>query len=127
MKNSVRIRRSLLFIPGSKPRMLEKTTHVGADSVILDLEDGVAFEDKDQARQLVKDAIKNIMASGIEVIVRINPFYTQWGDADIREVAGQNPDAIMIPKATDNQMENGQPISWTTLNAEMILPGIRLK
>ena len=106
MDNGFRIRRSLLFIPGSQPRMLAKAIHVGADSVILDLEDAVAFEDKDKARLLVRETIKSIIVTGIEVIVRINPLSTPLGYTDIGEITGSNPDAIMIPKATENDIRS---------------------
>ena len=94
----VRPRRSVLFMPGSNARALEKARALPADAVIFDLEDAVAPDAKDQARA---QAITAVRAGGYgrrEVIVRVNGLTTPWGRADLAEVIGAGADAVLIPK-----------------------------
>ncbi len=98
-------RRSTLFMPGNNPGMLQSATVFGADSIILDLEDAVSISEKDSARILVRDAIKNLDYSEVEVIVRINATTTEMAFQDIDAIARVKPDALMIPKATENDMK----------------------
>jgi citrate lyase subunit beta/citryl-CoA lyase len=94
----VRPRRSVLFMPGSNARALEKARTLPADAVIFDLEDAVAPDTKDQARA---QAIAAVRAGGYgrrEVIVRVNGLTTPWGRADLAEVATAGADAVLIPK-----------------------------
>jgi malyl-CoA/(S)-citramalyl-CoA lyase len=96
-----RLHRSELAVPGSSTRMLEKAPGVGADVVFLDLEDAVAPDDKDQARENVITALNELNWSGCSVSVRINGLDTHWCYRDIVEVAeraGANLDTILIPK-----------------------------
>ena len=72
-----RLRRTMLFMPGNNPGMLQNAGILGADSVILDLEDAVSLTEKDSARILVKEAIKNVDYSNVEVVVRINPLFNR--------------------------------------------------
>src|SRR5688500_8932278 len=88
----VRPRRSVLFMPGSNARALEKARTLPADAVIVDLEDAVAPDTKDQARA---QAIAAVRAGGYgrrEVIVRVNGLTTPWGRADLAEVATAGAD-----------------------------------
>ncbi|PKM86168.1 MAG: CoA ester lyase, partial [Firmicutes bacterium HGW-Firmicutes-10] len=94
------IRRTALFIPGNNPAMLLSANILGADSVILDLEDAVALNQKDSARMLVKRAITTFDFTGIEVLVRINPVSTPFWKDDLREIIEAQPDGLVIPKAT---------------------------
>jgi citrate lyase subunit beta/citryl-CoA lyase len=71
----------------------------------LDLEDAVSISEKDSARILVRDAIKNLDYSSVEVIVRINAITTEFAIEDIEVIARVKPDALMIPKATEKDME----------------------
>jgi citrate lyase subunit beta/citryl-CoA lyase len=100
-----RLRRSMLFVPGNNPGMLQNAGILGADSVILDLEDAVSLSEKDAARILVRNAIKNINFYGTEVVVRINPLSTDFGREDVEEIARVKPDVILVPKATEDDME----------------------
>ena len=100
-----RLRRTMLFMPGNNPGMLQNAGILGADSVILDLEDAVSLTEKDSARILVKEAIKNVDYSNVEVVVRINPLSTEYADEDIDVIARVKPDALMIPKATEEELE----------------------
>ena len=68
-----RLRRSRIYLPGNRPRMIQKGPLLGADAVILDLEDSVIPEEKDAARFLVTQAIRSINFGETEVMVRINP------------------------------------------------------
>lgn len=95
----------MLFMPGNNPGMLQSATVFGADSIILDLEDAVSISEKDSARILVRDAIKNLDYSSVEVIVRINATTTEFALEDIDVIGRVKPDGLMLPKATENDME----------------------
>ncbi len=92
-----RLRRSRIYLPGNKPRMIQKGPGLGADAVILDLEDAVSPEEKDSARFLVSRAIKMIDFRLSEVMVRINPV-NRGGLVDLEAVLASGPDAVVIPK-----------------------------
>jgi citrate lyase subunit beta/citryl-CoA lyase len=98
------LRRTMLFMPGNNPGMLINAAILGADSVILDLEDAVSLTEKDSARVLVREAIKNMDYSNVEVVVRINPLDTQYGLLDVDMIGRVKPDAIMLPKADEEQV-----------------------
>jgi citrate lyase subunit beta/citryl-CoA lyase len=91
-------RRTMLYIPGNNPAMLIHGGTYGADSLLLDLEDSVALEQKDSARILVKNVLKNINFYGAEVCVRINHLDTPFGIEDLKEIIPLKPDAIRYPK-----------------------------
>jgi citrate lyase subunit beta/citryl-CoA lyase len=93
-------RRSLLYMPGSNARAMEKARELPADVVILDLEDAVAPDAKAKARELIIAALKQGGFGRREVIVRINGLDTQWWQDDLA-VAAANPDAILVPKVSD--------------------------
>lgn len=84
--------------------MLLSSSVLGADSVILDLEDAVALNQKDSARILVREAIKNLDFSNVEVMVRINPVGTPYWKEDLQQIIPVKPDIIMIPKATKDDV-----------------------
>lgn len=98
------LRRTALFIPGNNPAMLLSANILGADSVILDLEDAVALNQKDSARMLVKKAITTFDFSGIEVLVRINPVSSPFWKDDLKEIIEAEPDGLVIPKATKDDV-----------------------
>ena len=98
-----RLHRSELAVPGSNVRMLEKAPRLGADVVMLDLEDAVAPDDKEQARANLIDALREQDWSSCSVSVRINGLDTHWCYRDIVDVveqAGPHLDAIVIPKVS---------------------------
>ena len=99
-----RPRRSVLYMPGSKQRALEKATGLPADALILDLEDAVAPDEKPAARDLVMAAVKDAPYGPREVIVRINGLDTEWGRADLEAAATAAPDAILVPKVESASM-----------------------
>jgi citrate lyase subunit beta/citryl-CoA lyase len=96
---TVRPRRSVLYMPGSNPRALEKARELPADVLILDLEDAVAPEAKLQAREAVVKAIQGGFGDR-EVLVRINGLDTRWWVEDIDAAASARPDAILVPKVS---------------------------
>lgn len=93
------LRRTSLYIPGTNPGMLANADVFGADSVILDLEDGVPVSEKDAARILVRNALKSIPYSKkTEITVRVNALSTPFGRADFEEIIPLSPGAIRLPK-----------------------------
>ena len=95
---TIRPRRSVLYMPGSNARALEKARSLPADALILDLEDAVAPDAKDLARSQVCDAVKAKGFGKREVIVRVNGLSTPWGEHDLKAAADAQPDAILVPK-----------------------------
>src|SRR5207248_580223 len=96
---TVRPRRSVLYMPGSNARALEKARELPADVLILDLEDAVAPEAKLQARDAVAKAIQQGFGDR-EVLVRINGLDTRWWVEDIDAAASARPDAVLVPKVS---------------------------
>ncbi|MGX6590800.1 HpcH/HpaI aldolase/citrate lyase family protein [Cetobacterium ceti] len=101
----MKLRRSMLFMPGNNPGMLQTADVFGSDSVIFDLEDAVALTEKDAARILIKNAMENIKYGDTEVVVRINPLSSPFAMEDINVMARLKPNAILLPKATPEDME----------------------
>jgi citrate lyase subunit beta / citryl-CoA lyase len=105
---TVRPRRSVLYMPGSNARALEKARELPADCLILDLEDAVAPEAKEQARSAIVKALDSGFGDR-EVMVRINGLDTRWWVDDLNTVlsGARKPDAILVPKISDpNQLED---------------------
>ncbi|MFN9358327.1 MAG: HpcH/HpaI aldolase/citrate lyase family protein, partial [Alphaproteobacteria bacterium] len=98
---AIRPRRSVLYMPGSNARALEKAASLPADALILDLEDAVAPEAKDAARKLVCDAVRDRRFGKREVVIRVNGIETPWGRQDMDEACAAGPDAILVPKVDD--------------------------
>jgi citrate lyase subunit beta/citryl-CoA lyase len=92
----IRPRRSVLFMPGSNARALEKAHGLNCDVAALDMEDAVAPEAKPAAREAVCAAISGFAEK--EIFVRINALSTPWGEADLKAVAAAEPDAVIVPK-----------------------------
>ena len=93
-----RLRRTMMFVPGSNPSMLKDAYIYGADSLMFDLEDAVAINEKDSARFLVYNAIKTIDYGNTEIVVRINGLDTPFGRDDIEAVVRAGADVIRLPK-----------------------------
>ncbi len=92
------MRRSMLFMPGSNPGNIINASSFGADSIILDLEDAIAYGEKDSARILVRNALSSLSFGDSEVIVRINSLSTEFWAADLDEIVPGKPDVIMTTK-----------------------------
>ncbi len=97
---AIRPRRSVLYMPGSNPRALEKAKTLAADALILDLEDAVAPEMKEMAREQVAAAVMGGGYGKREIAIRINSLDTQWGEEDLKAAAAAMPDAILLPKVS---------------------------
>ena len=98
MAATARPRRSVLYMPGSNARALEKARTLAADALILDLEDAVAPDAKTLAREQVCKAVVEGGYGSREVIIRTNGLDTPWGKDDIIAAARAAPDAILLPK-----------------------------
>jgi citrate lyase subunit beta/citryl-CoA lyase len=123
-------RRSVLYMPGSNARALEKARSLPADALILDLEDAVAPDAKETARAQVCEAVKTFGKR--EVVVRINALSTPWGEADLRATAAAGPDAILIPKVSSAQdlqdverlLNDAPPALWAMVETPLAILNI---
>jgi len=97
---SIRPRRSLLYMPGSNPRALDKARSLPADGLILDMEDSVAPDAKALAREQIGAALAQGGYGHRELMVRINALSSEWGAADIAAICAYPtaPDAVLVPK-----------------------------
>ncbi|MCW1825359.1 citrate (pro-3S)-lyase subunit beta [Enterobacter asburiae] len=93
-----KLRRSMLFIPGSSAAMLSTAFIYKPDSIMFDLEDAVALKEKDSARLLVFHALQHPMYNDIETVVRINPLNTPFGLKDLEAAVRAGVDVIRLPK-----------------------------
>jgi citrate lyase subunit beta/citryl-CoA lyase len=100
MQQSLRPRRSALYIPGSNYRALDKGSSIPADVLILDLEDAVLPEDKHNARAAVSAAVGAGAYGAREVVVRVNGLDTPWIASDIAAMASAKPNAVLVPKVS---------------------------
>jgi citrate lyase subunit beta/citryl-CoA lyase len=98
MPAPIRPRRSVLFMPGSNPRALEKARALPADGLIFDLEDAVAPEAKETARAAVAAAATTGGYAPRELVLRVNPIDTVWGNADLAVAATLPIDTVLLPK-----------------------------
>src|SRR6185295_20259595 len=94
----LRPRRSVLYMPGSNARVIEKAKTIAADALILDLEDAVAPDAKNAARDQVCAAVAAGGYGKRELVIRINGLDTPWGKADLDAAAAAAPDAILVTK-----------------------------
>ena len=101
MSDIARPRRSALYMPASNAKAVEKARALDADVIILDLEDAVAPEMKEAARDAAVAAVKAGGFGGREVVIRVNGLDTPWGVDDLRAAAEAGPDAVLVPKVDD--------------------------
>ncbi|WNJ90819.1 CoA ester lyase [Bosea sp. 685] len=120
---TIRPRRSVLYMPGSNARALEKAREIAADALILDLEDAVAPDAKEMARAQVCAAVKAGGFGRRELVIRTNGLDTPWFAADLAAAAEAKPDAILIPKVSSP--ETLQQIG-TLLDGLWAAPEIRI-
>jgi citrate lyase subunit beta / citryl-CoA lyase len=109
----LRPRRSVLYLPGSNARAIEKARTLEADCIILDLEDAVAPDVKTFARSQVCEAVSAGGFGAREVIIRINSLDTEWGMEDLKAAIQASPDAILFPKVSQPEtlMRMGELLS----------------
>ena len=99
--------RSVLYIPGSKDRALDKARSLATDAIIFDLEDAVAPDAKAEARQTLRQALQDGGYGKRSKIVRINALTTAWGLEDVRVLGDAGADAILLPKVnTPSDVDN---------------------
>src|SRR6201996_5516174 len=121
----LRPRRSCLAVPGSNPRFLEKAQGLPADQVFLDLEDSVAPLVKQDARQMIVDALNNGDWGGKIRVVRVNDWTTQWTYRDVVTVvegAGTSLDCVMLPKVADDVQVKALDMLLTQIEKTIGLP-----
>ncbi|MCB1390255.1 MAG: CoA ester lyase [Rhodobacteraceae bacterium] len=90
--------RSVLYIPGSKDRALDKARGLAADAIIFDLEDAVAIDEKANARDLLASTLASADYGPRGKLVRINGFDTEWAERDLEVISLAKPEAILLPK-----------------------------
>ncbi|KZL90920.1 citrate (pro-3S)-lyase subunit beta [Clostridium magnum] len=98
-----RLRRTMMFLPGSNASMVKEAYIYGADSLMFDLEDAVALTEKDSARLLVYNAIKTVDYGNTELVVRINGLDSPYGRDDIEAVVRAGVHVIRLPKTETAQ------------------------
>ena len=98
MSKITRPLRSVLYIPGSKPRALDKARGLACDAIIFDLEDAVTPEEKVSARETLREALAQGGYGNRYRVIRINGLDTEWGADDARAAAAMDADAILLPK-----------------------------
>jgi len=107
----MRLLRSMLFTPGNNKRMIDKAATLGADAVILDLEDAVPMAEKETARVLVKDAVEGVGAEGTQVFVRTNAIHTGLTAEDLRWAVQPGLTGIVLPK-TESREHVLEAVDW---------------
>lgn len=94
----MKLRRSMLFVPGANASMLSSVFIYKPDSIMFDLEDAVSLREKDSARLLVFHALQNPAYKDIETVVRINPLSTEFGLLDLEAAVRGGVDIVRLPK-----------------------------
>lgn len=94
----MRLRRTMLFIPGNNPGMIQDAHIYGSDSLVFDLEDAVPLREKDAARMLVYQALKTIDFNERELVVRINPLHLPFGRQDVEAMVRAGAQVLRMPK-----------------------------
>lgn len=108
------LNRSFLFAPGNHARRVEKAFTLGADAVILDLEDAVAVAEKEAARPLVREALSR--PRSCRGYVRVNAMGTPWCFRDLVEVVGKGVDGVVVPKV--ESAADLHAVDWLIANLE---------
>jgi len=117
MAPTLRPRRSALYLPGNKPRALEKGKSLPADVLIFDLEDAVGPDAKAESRATVCEAISSESYRPREVVVRINGLDTDWHNDDLAAVAASAADGVLVPKVETGQQVQALADALDTLRA----------
>ncbi|WP_456070062.1 citrate (pro-3S)-lyase subunit beta [Haemophilus paraphrohaemolyticus] len=99
----MKLRRSMLFVPGSNAAMISNTFIYKPDAIMFDLEDAVALKEKDSARILVAHALQHPLYQEIETVVRVNPLDSEFGLADLNAVVRAGVDVVRMPKTETAQ------------------------
>ena len=99
----MRLRRSMMFVPGNNPGMIKDAGIFGADCIMFDLEDSVAMTEKDAARFLVYNALTTLDYGKTEIVVSINDLSSGLGVEDLEAIVRAQPDVIRLPKTENAQ------------------------
>ena len=99
----MKLRRSMLFVPGSNAGMISNTFIYKPDSIMFDLEDSVALAEKDTARMLVAHALQHPLYREMETVVRVNPLASEFGLLDLNAVVRAGTDIVRLPKTDSAQ------------------------
>ncbi|WP_192901549.1 citrate (pro-3S)-lyase subunit beta [Rodentibacter pneumotropicus] len=99
----MKLRRSMLFVPGSNAAMLSNSFIYKPDSIMFDLEDAVALKEKDTARLLVAHALQHPLYQEMETVVRVNPLDSEFGLLDLNAVVRAGVDVVRMPKTETAQ------------------------
>lgn len=103
MSQKTKLRRSMLFVPGSNAGMISNTFIYKPDSIMFDLEDAVALAEKDSARILVAHALQHPLYKAMETVVRVNPLDSEFGLKDLNAVVRAGVDVVRMPKTESAQ------------------------
>lgn len=103
MSEPIKLRRSMLFVPGSNAAMISNTFIYKPDSIMFDSEDAVALKEKDSARILVAHALQHPLYQEIETVVRVNPLDSEFGLNDLNAVVRAGVDVVRMPKTETAQ------------------------
>ena len=103
MSQPIKLRRSMLFVPGSNAAMISNTFIYKPDAIMFDLEDAVALKEKDSARILVAHALQHPLYQEIETVVRVNPLDSEFVLADLNAVVRAGVDVVRMPKTETAQ------------------------
>ncbi|MDR3254373.1 MAG: CoA ester lyase [Synergistaceae bacterium] len=122
--------RSMLYIPGDSPGMIQNAPVFGADSILLDLEDAIAASEKDAARKMVRSFLRSFDFGDLIVTVRINGADTEYFKKDLMDIVPCRPDAVRLPKCSspedvisadslisEIELESGIPVGCVQLHA----------
>jgi citrate lyase beta subunit len=131
----MRARRALMYVPGDDQRKIEKTSGLGVDTAILDIEDGVALNRKETAADLILEALGKVDFGRSERLVRINPLRDNRGKRDLEIILPAMPAGLVIPKvespgdlkevcdlAADAERKAGVPVGSVKLLALIETP-----
>lgn len=124
---TIRPRRSVLYMPGANPKVLEKAKTLSVDTIVMDMEDAVAPENKQIARECILNAVKSGGYGKREIVIRTNGSETEYFDDDLRCAIAAKPDAVLIPKVSSKaqiikidarirELNNNQPLDiWAMI------------
>ena len=115
----MRPRRCLLFMPGDDLKKIQKGSSLGVDSIVMDLEDGVALNRKVEARATIANALRDLDFGRAERVVRLNPIGSGLEQDDLAAVLQQPPDSLMLPK-----VETVDQVQW--LDRQLVEGGPKL-
>ena len=117
-----KLRRSLLYVPGNMPSMLQNIPLFQCDAIQIDLEDAVPYSEKDAARFLVRRFLETYKNRNKEILVRINGLDTKWAIDDLKAVLPAVPDGIRLPKADSPEIVERLDTILTEFEEELGLP-----